>query len=433
MKRETKGIPAGEPRTESSEATAENEITDMSEEFDGNQQGDFTEVPGNKESVEDLESLSGELISNAVVSATDWTTETIVNQINKGNIMLNPRFQRRDAWESQRKSRFIESLFLGFPIPQLVLAESKDRKGAYIVIDGKQRLLSIRQFSAAPDDPEYNQLKLSGLTIRKDLLRRSLNDLRDDPNYFADISSFENQPIRTVVIKNWKKETFLYQVFLRLNTGSVPLSPQELRQALHPGPFVEFADVRSGDSDALREILNLKKPDFRMRDAELLIRYYAFQYFIGKYTGDLKSFLDTTCETLNKLWSERQNDIEELSTQFEEAYRASREIFGPGNVFRKWTGKNYEKPFNRAIFDVMMYFFTVPQIRESAIANKEAIEAAFRELCSTNSDFLSFIERTTKSTTATYGRLEIWGTTIEKILGLRAALRFHSSLFDAQI
>ena len=84
--------------------------------------------------------------SEAVLWSTDWTTETIISQLKKKNIELYPSFQRRDAWGPDRKCRFIESIILGLPIPQIILAERKDKKGSYIVIDGKQRLLSIRQF-----------------------------------------------------------------------------------------------------------------------------------------------------------------------------------------------------------------------------------------------------------------------------------------------
>ncbi|WP_439585122.1 DUF262 domain-containing protein [Dyadobacter bucti] len=53
----------------------------------------------------------------AVVWGTDWTTETITSQLIKENIDLKPKFQRRDAWTRKAKSKFIESLFLGLPIP----------------------------------------------------------------------------------------------------------------------------------------------------------------------------------------------------------------------------------------------------------------------------------------------------------------------------
>src|SRR5699024_7772964 len=97
----------------------------------------FIEDEDQRETEEDIVGLDQALFSSAVVSGNDWTTETLINQINKGNILLNPDFQRRDAWDKKRKSRFIESLILGLPIPQIVLAESKERRGSYIVLDGK--------------------------------------------------------------------------------------------------------------------------------------------------------------------------------------------------------------------------------------------------------------------------------------------------------
>mgnify|MGYP000040157213 CR=1 FL=1 len=66
--------------------------------------------------------------NQAVIWGTDWTTETMARQLEKGNIDLNPSFQRRDAWSEQEKSRLIESLMLGFPVPPIILAENKQKK-----------------------------------------------------------------------------------------------------------------------------------------------------------------------------------------------------------------------------------------------------------------------------------------------------------------
>ena len=212
----------------------------------------------------------------AVIWGTDWTTDTIVNQLNKGNIDLNPKFQRREAWTGPRKSKFIESLILGLPIPQIILAERKEKKGTYIVIDGKQRLLSIRQFFSKPNDADFPQLKLTSLDSLNIINQHSFVDLQTNPGLEDYATAIENQTIRTIVIKNWPNEAFLYNVFLRLNTGSLPLAPQELRQALHPGPFIDFADDFSIQSEQIKKTLNLKKPDYRMRDVELVIRFYSF-------------------------------------------------------------------------------------------------------------------------------------------------------------
>src|SRR5258706_5844112 len=124
----------------------------------------------------------------AVVSGTDWTTETIVSQLRRGNIQLNPRFQRRDAWKRDRKSRFIESLIVGLPIPQIVLAESKRDRGQFIILDGKQRLLSILQFWGLGAG-ENNAYALSGLTLRSDLMKRTFQDLSSNGAFASDFNA----------------------------------------------------------------------------------------------------------------------------------------------------------------------------------------------------------------------------------------------------
>ena len=83
------------------------------------------EEQGNEFKSEGKRRLELKEISEIVVSGTDWTTATIIAQLERSNIQLNPRFQRRDAWNIARKSRFIESIILGFPIPQIVLASNE--------------------------------------------------------------------------------------------------------------------------------------------------------------------------------------------------------------------------------------------------------------------------------------------------------------------
>lgn len=384
---------------------------------DAYEENDFNEVGETTESEQDLSPLKQGEINQAVVNGTDWTVETILSQINKGNIHLNPKFQRRDAWGTDRKSKFIESLILGFPVPQLVLAEAKGKKGTYLVIDGKQRLLSIRQFAASNDDPKFSQLRLKGLTLRPELVGKGLDHLKGDANLDDDLRAFENAPIRTVVIKNWPSESFLYHVFLRLNTGSLPLSPQELRQALHPGPFVDFSDETASTSAALKEILKNKNPDFRMRDVELLVRFYAFHYFMPDYTGDLKGMLDLACRRLNARWSEEEAALRQISQEFEEAYKASKEIFGEKSVFRKWGQDGYETRFNRAIFDVIMHYFVEPEVRKAALENRKEVEERFKKLCVGDQAFLGSIEKTTKSLEATYIRFSKWAVALNEVLG----------------
>lgn len=368
------------------------------------------------ENEEDIQ-VNLESFSDAVIWGTDWTTETIVSQLNRGNIELNPKFQRREAWDKVRKSRFIESIILGLPIPQIILAEKKEKKGTYIVIDGKQRLLSIRQFFSKSDDALFPELKLSGLDSLNILNGLSYQDIKKNPQFNDFASSIENQSIRTIIIKNWPNEDFLFNVFLRLNTGSLQLSPQELRQALHPGDFIDFADEFSINSNQIKSVLKITKPDYRMRDVELVVRYFAIVYFIDFYTGNLKRFFDETVEELNSSWKKDEFKIIKRANELNNAIDTTYSIFGE-NAFNKWKNSEYQKSFNRAIFDIMVYYFSVPEIRDQALLKKQEIEVKFKELCFTDSEFLQSFESSTKNIGPTHKRFNTWGESLKEIIGI---------------
>src|SRR5262249_47978764 len=152
---------------------------------------------------------------------------------------------------------------------------------------GKQRLLAILQFWGLGEG-ENNAYALSGLSLREDLNKTTYAQLSKEPAREGDYNALCNQPIRTVVIRNWKNTDFLHTVFLRLNTGSVNLSPQELRQALLPGPFSDYIDEAAGESKGLQRILGISGPDPRMRDTEILARFLAFRFFAATYPGRMK-------------------------------------------------------------------------------------------------------------------------------------------------
>lgn len=359
---------------------------------------------------------------DAVVTSTDWTVETLISQLNKKNIKLDPSFQRRDAWTTKRKSEFIESLFLGLPVPQVVLAESKDKKGSYIVLDGKQRLLTLRQFCATANDTEFKQLRLKGLTLREDLNDIALVDARQDLALHDDLDFFENQTIRTVVLRNWPSEDYLYLVFLRLNSGSLPLSPQELRQVISPGLFTEFANEFTSNSAAVMGLFNSnQKPDFRMRDVELTIRYFGLTNYLEEYTGNLKYFLDVTSQKLNSAWSASEQKIRAQGSELEAAIQSTWEIFSD-DAFRKWNGPSFERRFNRAVFDVMIYFFRDEKIRKAALMQSDDVVAGFKDLCAESVEFKKSIETTTKSIGALSNRLGLWGAKLAKILPVPIAI-----------
>ena len=355
------------------------------------------EVEEDEEDEEDELYVDLGMFSQAVVWGTDWTTETIYSQLKKGNIDLNPSFQRRDAWTDKEKSKLIESLMLGLPVPQIILAENKNKKNSYLIIDGKQRLLSIRRFyseeAGCNDENSFKTLKLTGLTILSRLNGYSYEKIKE--MYPEFITSMENQSIRTIVIKNWPDEEFLYMVFLRLNTGSKKLSPQELRQALKPGPFLTYLDNVTAGSEIMQKMLKNKSADSRMKDVELALRYFSYKYFITEYKGNLKEFFDKTCETLNKSWNNEENKIINSYMQLEEAIKFTNDIFRTKNPFSRYTNQVSHNRFHKSIFEIFTYYFSEENVRELIGRNRETFVEKFKEL-NDNPEFADSVNDTTK-------------------------------------
>jgi hypothetical protein len=368
------------------------------------------------ESADDLRSVDPKVVSDIVLFTTDWTVETIINQIDKGNIVLDPKWQRRDAWDLRKKSDLIESIMLNFPVPPIVLAELVGERGKYLVIDGKQRLLTLRQFYAKKDDKRYNQFNVAKVQILSSIRGKNYEKMSNDIELRDMLSGFENYPIRTIIVRNWKDENILYGIFLRLNSGSQKLYPQELRQALHPGMFIDFIDERAAGSPAMRAIFRRDGPDFRMRDNELLIRYIGFKLMGNDYRGNLKEFLDSVVRQLNVRWNASRAQVETDLDELEEAHRFCTEVFGAHNAYRKWNGDAYERQFNRAVFDVMAFAFSSGRIRRELDQRKPEIEASFKQAC-TDDVFRRSIEVTTKSTEATFERFSYWARTINRLMG----------------
>lgn len=342
--------------------------------------------------------------NRAVIWGTDWTTETMARQLEKGNIDLNPSFQRRDAWSEQEKSRLIESLMLGFPVPPIILAENKQKKNSYLVIDGKQRLLSIRRFYSNVSEKEFKaknlkekdafkQLKLKGLDILKDFNGKTYSQMQVENTEY--INNLDNQSIRTIVIKNWPDEAFLYTVFLRLNTGSKKLSPQELRQALKPGAFLNFLDDETANSTAIKDMLNNKGADPRMKDIELALRFFAFKCFPDKYKGNLKEFLDYTCENLNGNWETKEYIIRDLFAELEKSIVFLKDLFAPDAAFSRYTDGKCNGRFNRSIYEILTYYFSIKEVRIAVEKKKEEFVNKFVEL-NDDQEFVYAVSNTTK-------------------------------------
>jgi hypothetical protein len=312
-------------------------------------------IDDNNEIAEDIESFNP---SDIVVYSRDWTIETIFGQIKQGNIDLNPKFQRRNAWTDEKRSKLIESIIIGYPVPEIVLAEDPNKKRSFIVIDGKQRLLTISGFIDDDSFEYWVRPKLNKLKIRADLNNLSYSDMEADPKYSDELREFQNSSLRCTIITNYSTNDVLYDIFYRVNSGSVPLSTQELRQVLNRGEFANYLIQITDQKQPIHKVLKLQGPDKRLRDIEILLRVIAFFMYPSDYTGNLKKFLDDKMGYITNNWKSLEKDVHEIYQSINECIDYLNEIFGGyEKIGRKITDGEFESRFNRVIFEVQLFYF----------------------------------------------------------------------------
>jgi hypothetical protein len=355
-------------------------------------------------------------LGQLVVFSRDWTVDTILRQIAQHNIDLNPKFQRRNAWNDEKRSKLIESLILGLPVPEIVLAEDREKKRSFIVIDGKQRLLALAGYANPEGWDSWDSAKLKGITSRSDLLGKTYADLESDSD---DFRALINADIRCTVISNYSTNDTLYDIFYRLNTGSVSLSSQELRQVLKRGPFADFLIDKTNQPLPLHKVLNTSGPDTRLRDAEIVLRYIAFSLFGERYAGNLSVFLDSAMGMLNDEWDHYERLATDLFNQMQHATERLLEIFND-KVGRKATSEKYESRFNRALYEVQAYYFARIPNQEFELALKDGgVKEAFVQFSKSNLEFLSTIESTTKNLQKTRLRFALFQDFVNKHFGTK--------------
>ena len=333
--------------------------------------------------------------SNLIVFSRDWTVATILSQIEQGNIDLNPGFQRRNAWNDNKRSKLIESIMIGYPIPEIVLAENKNKRNSYIVIDGKQRLLTIASFKK----PEVYQYwtkkcpKTTGLTSSYN--QKTYKDIDSNPDM---LRIFENSALRCTVISNYPSDESLYDIFYRLNSGSTPLSSQELRQALNKGPYSQFLISVTDEDNILRQVMTIKEPDKRLRDVEVLLRCMSFLKYAKDYKGNLLQFLDNTMRIFNDLWTTEETDIKALERKVMDTIYKLIEVFGACDIVaRKYKNGEQNKQFNRVLLEVLVYFFDKVDKTKLTEENNHNFVLAYKKLFEVDADFQATIDGSTKN------------------------------------
>jgi hypothetical protein len=331
----------------------------------------------------------------------DLVVESLVDQIKGGTIFLRPiserpAFQRRYVWTNKLASRLIESILLNVPIPPCYLSQNEEFE--LDVIDGQQRLYSIYRFLD-------NQFALSALEVLTEL-----NDQRFHQLPQKQQRQLNTHTLRCVAVTNESHSEIKFDVFERLNTNTVPLNAQELRNCVYRGTLNELLKDAVEYAPWLG-ILKRKAPDRRMRDEELLLRFFAFhEHGIESYRTPQKYWLNDAAKVGATYTKDRINSLRSL---WEKAIDTALCWFAPDECFRRLPDQR-ARGINRALFDLTMLSAAKVSLKKA-----RSVRGRLRQRYATlvrEAEFADLISRAVDHTKRTRRRFVLWERHIGAVL-----------------
>lgn len=299
-------------------------------------------------------------------------------------IDLNTEFQRRgNLWSKTNQCRLIESLLVRIPIPVFYFDGSDDNN--WKVVDGLQRLTTLKNFIID------KTLKLDHMEFLTNLKGYTFDRL---PPFLQ--HRILETAITVYSINPGTPPDVKYNIFKRINTGGLPLEPQEIRHALFQGK----------GSDFVRELAQL--PEFhastddnlrnhrRMQDHDFVSRFIAFYLNYDSYEPDLDSFITKTMTELMNTPDER---LAEIKNDFIRALNAASALFGKYAFRKRFEGKERKRPLNKALFETWtVHLARLPQHKlENVLAHKDELDMKFIELINTDEAFIESVTTSTSS------------------------------------
>ncbi len=299
----------------------------------------------------------------------DFNIRTIFDFVDSGVVSI-PGFQRNYVWDIKRASKLIESLIIGLPIPQIFLYEESRNK--FSVIDGQQRLMSIYYFKKKRFPRESKRAALRKLI---ELHGTVPSEVMADDEYFVNFnlqlpsslpnqvnrfnrlnydtladyqSQFDLRTVRNVVIRqnspDEEDDSSIYEIFNRLNSGGINLTPQEIRVSLYHSKFYSMLD-KLNQRDKWRRLIGLIEPDLHAKDVELLLRAFAMLWYSSEYKPSMTRFLNLCSRRFKRVGDE---DIAYCETLFDSFLDSCADL--DGKAFISKQGKRFNISTFEAVF-----------------------------------------------------------------------------------
>lgn len=288
----------------------------------------------------------------------DYAVDMLIDRLSK-DIIFIPSFQRSYVWTLSDASRFIESLLLGLPVPGIFLSKEAET-GKLLVIDGHQRLKSLKFFYDGIF--KGREFRLDGVQDR--FKGKTYKTLENEDRLRLDDSI-----IHATIVKQDEPsddESSIYHIFERLNTGGRQLLAQEIRACIYQGPFNNLLNELSRQKN-WQEIYG--PPSDRLKDQELILRFFALYFNLEQYKRPIKLFLNDFMGKNRKL---NLYDKDALSSVLNPTVDLISKTLGR-KAFRP------ERAVNAAVFDSIMIGIT-RRLSEGQVNQIDEFQKKYNEL-----------------------------------------------------
>ncbi len=282
----------------------------------------------------------------------DMSYGEIANFYEDRELIIRPEYQRLFRWTPTQKSRFIESILLGFPTPAIFVAE--DQHGVWELIDGLQRISTVLEFMGVlkneHDDP------VTPSTLIRAGSKPTLRSLKDAT--YRNLSlrarlAIKRAVCRVEVIKIGSNQTIKYDVFERLNTGESELTPQEVRdcifRAIDPD-FAEWVDKLAQFGPFCDNLYLSEHDENPLFDRGLVLRYFTMKNTYREIEHDVEPFITDYVRAI--LEQERDFDVPEEQTLFEETFGLIADAM-KDDSWRHIRNGRHTGPFSVHVFDTV--------------------------------------------------------------------------------
>ena len=285
--------------------------------------------------------------SSLKAEVKNTTIGALVDMLKNDLIDLNPEFQRNgNLWNDDRKSQLIESILLGLPLPSFYFYID-ERQKKWVVIDGLQRLCSLKSFMVD------GSLCLQGLEF---LDKKKYSKKYDEFEYFDQLA-MKMHPVTLNVLSGNTSADARYIIFQRVNSKGTQLTPTEMRNALYQGPATILIK-QMAENELFKQLVSSQigtTSTTRMKDREYVSRFLLFYMNdYHSYDGHLDMAINQTLDYINKeKFSQKQMD--HICKEFVKALAVCNKLLGE-NAFRKPNSTNVEKRKNAvslAVFEML--------------------------------------------------------------------------------